>query len=545
MKRILTVILLAISCICQGQEEEATERLIVYGQVWGFLKYFHPEPGYRDWDQVLLDNYEIVKNCKSREAFNITLSDLLEICKDYEPIPREVNDSMLFHQSFEWIENELISADNKAWLHHLRLNKPAFKNKYIKGAFVGSPDITGENKYETFVFSPAVNYLAVTRYWNIINYYYPYRDLIPKQWTAVYRAHIPEFISASTYDAYYFAVRNLTTEIRDAHGFIRTENNPMERYKFAPFYCESVSDGVFVKLVWQDTLQPFDLQPMDRLVAIDGKTIEEKWEEISRVVSTSNDYYLSKATYYLRISDKDTMVITVERNGELITDTLLTIDRETLQSRYKPTQSNGEKSSYAFLKDSVSGKEYAYIHMGRLKSSEITHTFQRKLHKTDHVIIDIRNYPNWTVLKLSDALIKGKRNFAKFIKMDFNYPGSFEWTTSQTIGNKRKEYKGKLYILVDYNTMSQAEYTVMALQQHPNTTVIGGQTAGADGNIVEIPLPFGIRSVFSGLGVYYPNGTGTQQVGVKRDIPVVQDKSYIESGNDLIMNKALELIRNE
>lgn len=91
--------------------------------------------------------------------------------------------------------------------------------------------------------------------------------------------------------------------------------------------------------------------------------------------------------------------------------------------------------------------------------------------------------------------------------------------------------------------MSQAEYTVMALQQHPNTIVIGGQTAGADGNISEIPLPFGIKSVFSGLSVFYPNRTPTQQVGVQRDYQIVQNISYIEEHRDLILEKALELIR--
>jgi carboxyl-terminal processing protease len=115
---------------------------------------------------------------------------------------------------------------------------------------------------------------------------------------------------------------------------------------------------------------------------------------------------------------------------------------------------------------------------------------------TDYLIIDSRNYPNWTLIKLSKLLINGRTKFAKFINMDLDYPGSFKWTESQTIGNKMKGYEGNIFVLVDYNTMSQSEYTVMAFQQHQNTVVLGGQTAGADGNISETPLPFGIKSFF-------------------------------------------------
>ena len=68
---------------------------------------------------------------------------------------------------------------------------------------------------------------------------------------------------------------------------------------------------------------------------------------------------------------------------------------------------------------------------------------------TDYLIIDSRNYPNWTLIKLSKLLINGRTKFAKFINMDLDYPGSFKWTESQTIGNKMKGYEGNIFVLVD------------------------------------------------------------------------------------------------
>ena len=547
MKIKLTILFICLSTTIFGQKNNQEKYLTSYGKVWGFLKYFHPEPGKQDWDKVLLNDFEKLNQCSSNEEFNTIILTLFDKCGDFKPKDRIIEDSLQFLQSFEWVESDLINHKNKEYINNLIANKPRFKSNYIDKKAAGQPNIKNENNYGEYKTNRAIQYLAITRYWNIINYFYAYRDIIPRDWNKVYEENIGNFISAKSYEDYYFAVRKLTTEIRDGHGFIRTKNDPLNNYKYAPFYCIKLADGYYVTMVFQDSLNSFDLKRSDKLVESDHKPMDEKVREIGNYISSSNDYYLSNSTHYLRITDKDSITITVERNGKLITNTYASVDSKTLISRYKSnstTQKSPSKSPYAFIKDSITNKEYCYINMGRLKRKDIDRKFKRKLLSVDDVIIDSRNYPNWTLVKLNNLLLKGKRKFAKFLTMDFDYPSSYKWTKSQTIGRTRKQYNGNIYVLVDYYTMSQAEYTVMALQQHPNTIVIGGQTAGADGNIAEIPLPFGITSVFSGLGVFYLDYAPTQQIGINRDYKVIQDKTYLE-GNDLIFEKALELIRNE
>lgn len=544
MKKLLFLLITTVSVSSFGQSNNHEDYLVSYGQVWGFLKYFHPETSKQDWDSVLLNNYYSVSQCDSDLAFNKIISNLIGRCGDYKPEKRNVPDDLIFSESYEWLDASSLDSINKQAINNLLLNKPSFNNKYIARGGAGNPRITNEIGYGDYRHDPAIQYLAITRYWNIINYFCPNRDIIPNDWTQVYKANLNSFISANTYEAYYFAIRKLTTEIRDGHGFIRAENNPMNDYKFAPFFCLGFSDGYYINGVFQDSLNSIELNRMDRVVSIDGAPIEEKIKHIGTYVATSNDYYLSKSTHYLRLIDQDSITLTVEREGELLTYTYPTIEREALMSRYKPNRSIPAPSPYGFFTDSVSGEKYCYINMGVLKRSDIKYKLKRGIRSVDHLIIDSRNYPNWTVIKLSEVLIKGKTKFAQFKKMDFDYPGSYQWTQSQTVGSNGKGYDGHIYVLVDYNTMSQAEYSVMAFQQHPNTVVIGGQTAGADGNISEIPLPFGVKSVFSGLGVFYPDGTPAQQVGVRRDHEVVQSSSFLQ-GEDLIMEKALELIREK
>ena len=55
---------------------------------------------------------------------------------------------------------------------------------------------------------------------------------------------------------------------------------------------------------------------------------------------------------------------------------------------------------------------------------------------------------------------------------------------------------------------------------HLNNKVFGSTTAGADGNVSTIILPGKIRTMISGIGVYYPDGTETQRVGIVPDVEV-------------------------
>ena len=96
-------------------------------------------------------------------------------------------------------------------------------------------------------------------------------------------------------------------------------------------------------------------------------------------------------------------------------------------------------------------------------------------------------------------------------------------------------FAGAVVILVDETTLSQAEYTAMALRAAPNTVVVGSTTAGADGNISPVPLPGDVRAVISGIGVFYPDGTPTQRVGIVPDIEVRVTIEGIRANRDEVL----------
>lgn len=529
----------------QAQTDIQKRYLVQYGQAWGVLKYFHPKPSEMNWDKVLLNDFDKVQKCQSKDTFNILISSLINRCGDYTLKPRKVDSLSFFFQSFEFLVKNDFSIENLNYLKKLVQNKPKFRNKYIHESIgVGNPEVVHEEDYGAYQFSPAIQYLALTRYWNVINYFYPNRDILPKNWIGVYENYLPIFLQANDFTSYLTAIRGVTCELKDGHGFVETKNIPIKEKKYLPFFTTYLKEGFFVTGIWQDSLNPFNLKINDRLVAISGVSIEEKANQLNVVIPASNEYYLFKKAPMYFLEAEDSLWITIERDQKTFDLKLGSIDNNTVKKRSKPLLVLEEKPPYRFRKDSISGVNYCYINMGKLKRKDLTDDFKKQLYDTKYVIIDSRNYPNWTVIALSKILIRGRHKFARFKKINFDYPGSFEWDNSQTIGGRLKGYEGKIIVLVDYNTMSQAEYTVMALQQHPSTYVIGGQTAGADGNISFVPFPFEVKSYFSGLSVFYPDGTATQQIGIKRDLMVEQDFKSLLENKDLIFEKALEMIRS-
>jgi hypothetical protein len=187
--------------------------------------------------------------------------------------------------------------------------------------------------------------------------------------------------------------------------------------------------------------------------------------------------------------------------------------------------------------------ETAYLYLGSIKSKDLPLIFQ-KIKNTKGLIIDLRCYPSeFVVFSLGKYLMPKATPFVKFSNTSVDHAGLFTLTDPLSVGEKNDDYyKGKVVILVNDITLSQAEYTTMAFRVAPNATVVGSTTAGADGNVSPFFLPGGISTMISGIGVYYPDGTETQRIGIIPDIEVKPTIEGIKGGKDEVLEKAIKLI---
>ncbi|OUJ70023.1 hypothetical protein BXP70_25465 [Hymenobacter crusticola] len=100
-----------------------------------------------------------------------------------------------------------------------------------------------------------------------------------------------------------------------------------------------------------------------------------------------------------------------------------------------------------------------------------------------------------------------------------------------------------MVVLVNEKTQSYGETLAMLLQARPGVVIVGSQMAGANGNIVQVPLPGDLETYYSGAGMYYPNGGETQRRGIVPNLVVTPTLAGLQAGRDEVLDRAVAYLQ--
>ncbi|SFK82293.1 S41 family peptidase [Proteiniphilum acetatigenes] len=106
-------------------------------------------------------------------------------------------------------------------------------------------------------------------------------------------------------------------------------------------------------------------------------------------------------------------------------------------------------------------------------------------------------------------------------------------------------YPYKVVVIVNEYTQSSAEDHTFFYCLAPQVTIIGSKTAAANGAIFSFPLPGGIITSMTGIGVYYPDGTCMQRTGVRIDEEIKPTIDGIKKGKDEPLERAIEIVKGK
>lgn len=519
------------------------------GLIWGFLKYHHPEvaKGNYNWDYELfriLPKYMKAANTKQRD--NI----LVGWINQYGEIPacsncKNAPEDAFLKPDFSWLENTNISQTLKSKILNIYRNRNQGNNFYINIGYNDKPYFLHEDSYSAIPYPDAgFRLLSIYRFWNMIQYFYPNRNLTDKDWNKVLAEYIPIFIEAKNKLEYELAALRVIGEVSDTHanlwgGGIKIAELRGDR--FAPFRVHFIEN----KLVVVDYYNPelsvtAGLKIGDIITQINGKSVESIVDSLKPYYPASNQAARLRdiAENALR-SNQDNILIKYVSSGQIKQKALMLYKKSSL-NWYNKYRINKEEKCYKLLDGNI-----GYITLATIKNEDIQQ-IKESFKNTKGIIIDIRNYPSTFVpFALGSYFVSDSVSFVKFTKGNIDNPGEFTYKSNEKIPKSTETYQGKLVVLVNEQTQSQAEFTSMAFRTGRNTTIIGSTTAGVDGDISWIALPGELGTCISGIGVFYPNGTPTQRVGIIPDIKIEPTINGIKSGKDELLEKAIEIIKNE
>lgn len=521
-------------------DKNNVEYLKNLGLIWGYLKYYHPNvaAGNFNWDYELFRIYQKSLGASGNERDQI-LADWIKSLGEFQTKNNFESKNLKMKADLEWITTSGFSKELTDLLLKVKTAERKNSNYYISlDSNVQNPIFRNENPYSKMT-SPDAGFrlLSLYRYWNIIQYYFPYRYAIGEDWKNVLAEFIPKFINANDETKYTLVCLEIATRINDSH--VRVSNKITHNFfgtKFPPLEINFIENNAVVKNYLDDELgKKTGLKIGDIILEVDGKIILKILEEKSKYLPASNESgKLSSLSNYLLRTNNDQINIKYRSNGITKTTSLKTYKYDEINYTQK------QPSMFTMLNNDI-----AYIHMADVKKDKLSDIFN-KIKNAKGLVIDLRTYPSkFIVFEIGNFLLPKPEQFAKFSTTTLTSPGNYTIQEGTSIGSDNKNYyPGKIAILANETSISSSEYHTMALRKAPHAKVFGSQTAGADGNVSYITLPGELQTTFTGIGVYNPDESETQRIGIIPDVEVKPTIDGIKNNKDEVLEKAMNWINN-
>lgn len=522
------------------------KEIATLGRVWGFLKYYHPAvaSGDYNWDyeffRIFAKLMAVNSGQERQDMVSVWIDSLGPLTASKEPAKEE--SEIKFRPDLAWINSSGFNEKLVAKLNAVKNAQRPDKHYYI-GLFenVGNPEFKNERAYAGMNHQD-VGYrlLGLFRYWNMTEYFFPYKKLIEEDWYGVLNEFVPKFTAASNETDYALATLELIGRVKDTHANIFNPGKALNNYfgmNYAPVEITFIEGKPVVTDYFDKVLgEKTGLKKGDVIEKINGKSIEQITKEKLPLIPASNHPTQLRrlASYLLRTNDS-LLVVDFKRGNDSkkLNVSCYNSQKANIYAKYAKRD-----TCFKMLRPDIS-----YLFPGTIKNKYLS-TLTPEISKTKGLVIDMRSYPSdFIVFTLGNYLLPSPKPFVRFSNGSIATPGLFTMTKELKVGmNNNDYYKGKVVIIVNETTISNAEYTTMAFSTAPNVTIIGSTTAAADGNVSQIVLPGNIATGISGIGVYYPDGRETQRIGIVPQIEIKPTISGIIAGRDELLEKAIAII---
>lgn len=162
------------------------------------------------------------------------------------------------------------------------------------------------------------------------------------------------------------------------------------------------------------------------------------------------------------------------------------------------------------------------------------------------MIIDLRfNEGGWDVVsyKLAGRFVTEERtgHFKKTRKKGTaDYGPLDEWIVKPT---RKDKFLAPVVILTSDYTASAAEVFLFAMKDLPNITIVGDSTEGIFSDMYEFKLSNKWQVSLSHQKFYSSDMVNYEGKGIPPDIELLNTFSEIEKGQDVVLRKAVELLK--
>ena len=389
--------------------------------------------------------------------------------------------------------------------------------------------------------------LGLFRFWNAMNYFFPYLDVLDVEWNEILLEYIPVMLGGTDRLSYELTLARMAHHLHDAH--IVFNGTTFFEDTFGRYVVPVrliAAEGRLV--VYEISGRNNPLVRGDVVLSINNRDIDEVVAEMRRYLSYPNED-MALAFLAGRVRNVFTVVEMCLRHvlSSHVSDVTIEVLRDGSVYTFNVEGVAGEvrfprhiTRSYVILDNNIGIINPSVYGNVRLRMD--------RLENTDGVIIDLRQIPfssDFIHDMMQYLMVEQPLPIAYSSDLTQSHPGTRVnnlLKTQFTRDSRAFVYDRPVVLLMDERTYHHAEFAILAFRVAPNVTVMGQNSMGSPWVFTFLPLPGGIDMRFTSLGTYTLDGEQIFRYGLAPDIRVDRTIQGIAEGRDELIEAAIEYI---
>jgi C-terminal processing protease CtpA/Prc len=404
--------------------------------------------------------------------------------------------------------------------------------------YVNAEGTMPQGTYQTpatyFVWSAAdrtTRLAGVILAWEIPQNFYPYFDTVQTDWPAALTSALTSAATDTGAADYTATLQRLGAALKDGH--VTVVGGPV--LSALPLIWDWVENQLIVTYVWDGQGQ--GIAAGDRVISIDGTPVEDAIAAEEQLVSAATPQrLLYRALMGLSSCNGATMQLVVEPYSSRRTTRTEQFSCATPQPWTAPRGDPVQQLQPGIY----------YVDINQVTAGEWEQALP-DLAAAEGIVFDLRGYPqtqayldNLSARPLaSERFLTPEPSQPDEVNLTFDESG--EWALPPTA----PDLSARRVFLTDASAISQAETVMGIVKYYGLAQIVGGPTAGTNGDINYIYLPAGFSMIFTGLKVLMQDGSQFEGIGIQPDVPVRRTRAGIAMGIDEVLSRGIEIVNGQ
>ena len=361
--------------------------------------------------------------------------------------------------------------------------------------------------------------------WSVLRHFYPYWTEAGVDWDSRLTPRLEAARAAESRAAQRDALKGLVADVRDGHGFVADTLDKTERAELP--VALAVVEG---RLVVTSSAVASEAPVGAVVLTIDGAPAAERLARAVSLASGTTQWRQVAGTWPLVSGPKGATVKLGLDSG-----------REVTLTYGAPPPPPKRPGPVAEVEPGV-----WYVDLTRAKMAEVAPKVAA-LAAARGVVFDVRGYPTDAGAGVLPHLLDAPEadrwmHVAKIVGPFYETAGWLDIGWDVKPASPR--IAGRVVFLTDGGAISYAESVMGYVADRKLGTIVGGTTAGTNGNIAAFMTPGGFNVGFTGMRVTGHDGRSPHHlVGVKPDIAVAPTIEGLRAGRDEVLERGLSIVR--